>query len=532
MKNPNLFNTVPVSRVKSTAFDLSHEVKSSFKIGQLVPFLCQEVLPGDVFKISAEHLVRFAPMLAPIMHRVDVFTHFFFVPNRLIWDEWEDFITGGQDGSSAPVPPVAVLKPSLTTIGTLADFLGVPPCPSSEIAPVPVEQQVSILPFRAYWRIYNDYYRDQNIEDEIGFSTGSGMYTLATYDLALRVRAYEKDYFTSALPWPQRSLDPTTIPISGEAEVYYNGRNNATQAIADGSPWSTTDGSLKVQKNALYSGDVQNSNGNKVRFDPNGTLNADLGEASGVTINELRRSMSLQRWLENAARVGSRYIEQILGHFGVRSSDARLQRAEYLGGGKSPVVISQVEQTSEAHDGGKPLGQLGGQGTSYGSSHRFKRRFEEHGFVMGIVSVLPKPSYQDGLPRMFTRRNKFDYYWPEFANLGEQEISNQELFLDWELQTNKGSNAGTFGYTPRYAEYRYIPSSVHGDFRESLDFWHMGRKFANCPGLNNDFIKANSGVDGGPDRVFAVRNVDHLWVQTYVKFNALRKMPKYGRPGL
>lgn len=527
MKNPNLFNTVPVTKVKNTAFDLSHEVKSSGKLGQLMPFLCTEVLPGDVFKINVEHLVRFAPMLAPIMHRVDVYTHFFFVPNRLIWNEWEDFITGGKDGTLTPVPPVAVIPSNVSFNGSLSDFLGVPPCP--EEASGPVSQEVSILPFRAYWEIYNNYYVDQNVGNPVEFSKSGGKFTFDRNTNTLRVRCWEKDYFTSALPFPQRSTSPVTLPIGEQADVYLNTMPNGKVEVQG-----------VVNKNEEnVSGQLQSSgalmiNSQNVYIDPNGTYKTDLSTASGVNINELRRAFSLQRWLETSARVGYRYIEQILGHFGVRSSDARLQRPEYLGGGKTPVVISQVEQTSAAQSGGTPLGQLGGQGTSYGSSHKFKRRFEEHGFVLGIMSVVPKPCYQDGLSRMFTRNSRWDYYWPEFAHLGEQEIQEREIFLDWESKTDGSLNTQTFGYTPRYAEYRYMPSSVHGDFRDSLDFWHMGRKFANAPGLNGQFLSiyADGSDDGAPDRVFAVQGVDHLWIQSYVNFKALRKMPKYGKPGL
>lgn len=531
MKNPNLFNTVPVNRVKNTAFDLSHEVKSSGKIGALMPFLCVETLPGDVFKINVEHLVRFAPMLAPIMHRVDVYTHFFFVPNRLIWDEWEDFITGGKDGSVAPPMPRYQLTPEICGVGTLSDFLGVPPPRDPQFGTI---QDVSALPFRAYWEVYNNYYVDQNVGVPLEYHKGSGDIALTKSDNQLRYRCWEKDYFTSALPWPQRFQTPVTLPIGTTAPLVNTGLPSTVRSRNSTSPLTGD-----MYSNGQNGVTVKNAGGTPVVggvLDITQSHKVDLSDATGVDINELRRGFALQKWLETAARVGSRYIEQILGHFGVRSSDARLQRPEYLGGGKTPVVISQVEQTSEAHSGGTPLGQLGGQGTSYGSSHSFKRRFEEHGFVMGIMSVVPKACYQDGLSRMFTRKEKWDYYWPEFAHLGEQEIKEREIFLDWDTDTDDEINTKTFGYTPRYAEYRYMPSSVHGDFRETLDFWHMGRKFTDAPGLNSEFVQivpsADSEVDGGPDRVFAVKGIDHLWIQSYVNFKALRKMPKYGKPGL
>lgn len=540
MRNSNLFNTVPVNKIKNTAFDLSHEVKSSFKIGQLIPFLMEEMLPGDVAKVRAEHLVRMQALLAPIMHRVDVYTHFFFVPNRLLWTEWEDFITGGEDGTLTPLPPRIRLTAADMAIGTLSDYIGLPSPPEG----TPGYVEVSALPFRAYWRIYNDYYVDQNVGEKIFFPTKGGLTSMNASERFPLLRAWEKDYFTSALPFPQRYPVPVTLPVGGTADVVLNAAapQQGKHPLALDSDLNPIGGDLGSMPSSgqLVNSDSGNTAGRRTWLDPNGTLFTDLSQATGVNINDLRRALSLQRWLETAARVGSRYIEQILGHFGVRSSDARLQRAEYLGGGKTPVVISQVEQTSaqfessaEGHkEVGSSVGTLSGNGTSYGSSYTFKKRFEEHGFLVGIVSVLPKPTYQNGLHRKFTRFDKFDYYWPEFANLGEQEIKERELFLHFNEPIDSASNSRTFGYTPRYAEYRYIPSSVHGDFRETLNYWHMGRNFANAPELNEDFIQVNPDDDAGPSRVFAVKGTDTLLCQSYVKFTCLRKMPKYGKPGL
>lgn len=548
MKNPNLFNSVPVNKIKNTAFDLSHEVKSSFKIGQLIPFLCEEMLPGDVAKVRAEHLVRMQALLAPIMHRVDVYTHFFYVPNRLIWNEWEDFITGGKDGTLQPVHPLIRLTPDVMGIGSLADYLGLPTPPKDATGYI----EVSALPFRAYWEIYNNYYVDQNVGKPIEYSKGSAKRVMRLGDGTTHplLRAWEKDYFTSALPWPQRFPSPVTLPLNGDVEVYLDPtKGSATsdksrQQIVDKYGDPVYDGTVSVLPDdtppaSTMLGVIERVSGDakKAFFDPNGTLKAALSDATGVNINDLRHAFSLQRWLENTARTGARYIEQILGHFGVRSSDSRLQRPEYLGGGKTPVVISQVEQTSAQFDSeqkevGSSVGTLSGNGTSYGSSYTFKRRFEEHGFLVGIVSVIPKPTYQDGLHRKFTRFDKFDYYWPEFANLGEQEIKERELFLHFSEPVDSASNTRTFGYTPRYAEYRFIPSSVHGDFRESLNYWHMGRKFQGAPGLNQDFIQVDPDDEAGPSRVFAVKGTDTLLCQSYVKFMCLRKMPKYGKPGL
>jgi len=269
-------------------------------------------------------------------------------------------------------------------------------------------------------------------------------------------------------------------------------------------------------------------------FNPNGSLKADLSQATGISINELRRGFSLQRWLENNARGGARYIEQILSHFGVRSSDARLQRPEYLGGTKTPVVISEVMQTSESQT--TPQGNYAGTGTSFGVGRAFKRFFEEHGYIIGIISIMPRSAYQQGVPRHFKKFDKFDFYWPEFAHLGEQEIKNSEIYYDYDSSVlAQKENDKLFGYSPRYAEYRFINSSVHGDMATTLNFWHLGRIFDSRPGLNGDFVTCKSDTqDTGLNRVFAVTdtNSHHLWVQMYVNCKALRPLPKYGTPGL
>lgn len=563
----SIFSSIRLKKPKRTAFDLSHEVKLTCDMGELVPFFLQEVLPGDTFKVSVETLVRFAPMIAPVMHRVNVYTHFFFVPNRLIWDDWKDFITGGEDGDAEPVFPKIFFSgesnPSVAKAvdpieafesGGLADYLGVPPYDLGD------EHswwaQINLLPFRAYALIWNEYYRDQNLQDEIPFSKASGIFSAyrnftdtstSSHDgcnelLVLRHRCWEKDYFTSALPFPQRLPNPVTVPVAAtDAPVY----------LADPTPsmfnyqrvLSTGDGTGDLfvrKKDGILEVNASDKDGEQYHptlIDPNGTFKADLTDATGVTINELRRAFSLQRWLENNARAGSRYIEQILSHFGVRSSDARLQRPEYLGGGKTPVVVSEVMQTSETSE--SPQGNLAGNATSYGRSHSFKKFFEEHGLVLGILSVMPRTAYQNGLPRLWGKFDKFDYYFPEFAHLGEQEIHNYEIYfshthtLDYDATANDPGSL--FGYSPRYAEYRFVNGSVHGDFRSTLAFWHMGRIFNQQPHLNGSFVAATApSKDTGFNRVFAVQDpgYDRLWIQMYVNFKALRPLPKYGTPGL
>lgn len=495
-------------------FDLSHENKLTCEMGKLVPILCEEILPGDTFRVSTDMVVRMAPMLAPIMHNVNVYTHFFFVPNRLIFDKWEDFITGGKNGDDATVSPYITTPSGGFAVGSLADYLGVP----TGVAGV----QVSALPFRAYNKIYNDYYRDENLQDEIVLSTGAGSDTTTVTDL--QTRCWQHDFFTSALPWTQRSsTGAVKVPLGGEVPV----------VGSSDSPYSSS--------YPIYDGLVNKSLG--VRAGPNNNtaigfydtsssivlpssfslgLKVDLGDATSGDINDIRYAFQVQRFLEKMARGGARYAEVILSHFAVKSSDARLQRAEYLGGGRSPVAISDVLQTSADDNQPTPLATMAGHGYSAQRSHQFKRFFEEHGFLIGIMSIMPRSTYQQGLAKKWTRETRFSYYWPVFSHLGEQAIHNREIYLQ-----GTSDDEGIFGYQPRYEEYRRHYSEVHGDFRDSLDFWHLGRIFTQLPVLNEDFVKCN------PDnRIFAVQSdVDHLWVDIYHNIKALRPIPKYGDPG-
>lgn len=542
----SIFSTVKNRRPKFSTFDLSHEVKLTCNIGELVPVFCQEVLPGDRFRVNTESLVRFAPMIAPIMQRVNVYTHFFFVPNRLLWDNWEDFITGGPDGKSSPLFPQLLIPGNQTNEGGLADYLGIRPTNGGSMF-------VNALPFKAYQLIYNDYYRDQNLEESIDIHPEldgiiSSPDKLASDLSTLRTRAWHKDYFTSALPWTQRG-DSVVLPLVGEAPVTVPGSSVHGDVIFD--TLSDVPGSYNVSavaqgpgvtgsRQGLYKNapGISTEDGRifaSLSNVPDLHGSADMSSVSSVTINELRRANALQRWLEKNARGGARYIEQILSHFGVRVADYRLQRPQFLGGGKSPVMISEVLQNSASVDGSTPQANMAGHGVSASSNHAFTSQFYEHGFVIGIMSVIPYSSYQDGVPRVFGKFDKFDYAFPEFAHLGEQPIYNSELYVPTRSQSGDAiilnEASGVFGYTPRYAEYKFIPSSVHGDFRKSLDFWHMGRTFDSQPALNNDFVKCD---DPNINRVFAVQDsdYDHLWIQLYNNVRAIRPLPKFGTPSL
>ncbi|AXL14929.1 major capsid protein [Microviridae sp.] len=512
---PNIHENQGFRKPRKSAFDLSHEKKLSFNMGELVPILLEEIVPGDEFKVETETLMRLAPMLAPVMHRVNVYCHYFFVPNRITWNQWEDFITGGREGTTSPNFPTVEYgdlweEYGNSMTGSLADYLGIP---SPSGAMNSGGKEISKLPFMAYNQIYNDFYRDPNLQEEIVVNDSYGM----------QKRCWEKDYFTSCLPWPQRGPQ-VDIPVNTVFEPQY----------ADKSILLTESGASLPSNAALTSYDPGAPQlGSDIK---NGGATADSLrvenlepsfelDGTSVTINELRQSNKLQQWLEKQARGGYRYIETILSHFGVKSSDARLQRAEYLGGGRQPIVISEVLNTTGTTEAAQ--GTMAGHGISVGTTNKFKKRFEEHGYVMGIMSVLPRTGYQQGIARHWQRTDKTEYYWPEFATLGEQEVKDSELYFN--ATDPQPTEEGTFGYQQRYAEYKYGVSSVHGRFRDNLDYWHMGRKFDSAPALNTAFVNADP-----TDRIFAVTDPDehHLWVQVYNKVLARRPMPFFSNPSL
>lgn len=516
-----LFESISSRRPKLNKFDLSHERKMSLNMGDLVPILINEVVPGDKFRVSNEVFIRMAPMLAPVMHRVNLSVHYFFVPNRLVWDEWEDFITGGRLGTSNPEVPNMLIKQvdqNHLLKGTLADYMGVPALDASAAITQPV--WLSALPFRAYQLIWDDYYRDQNLQASLDIDKRSGNIGDSSAELVklltMRKRAWEKDRLTSALPWAQRGGE-----VSMPGSPIYS--PHTTVWTEDGIGVTPGPGSLGVPA-------ANDAEGHRPMINEADSSNVQIQnlDGVGVTINDLRKSARLQEWLEKNARGGARYIEQILSHFGVVSSDARLQRPEYLGGTRQPVVISEVLSTYENADAtGNPQGNMSGHGISAGSGNGFSRRFEEHGFVIGLMSVLPKTAYQQGLDKMFSRADRFEYFWPEFANLGEEEVKLKEVYLDYEAAVANAENV--FGYQSRYSDYKYKASSVHGDFRDNLSYWHMGRIFDAPPVLNESFITSDP-----TSRIFNVEDPSehHLYCQLYHHISALRPMPYYGTPQL
>lgn len=520
----SIFSKVAMPRPQTNTFDLSHDRKFSGKIGELMPISVMEVVPGDKFNIKATNMTRFAPLITPIMHKASVYCHFFFVPNRILWPNWENFISGGEDGLADPTfPTVNLTIPTQYGTQTLADYLGLPT--GNQI------QNVSALPFAAYQKIYQDYYRDENLIPKTDVTVTDGTQSnLDTIELSeMKKRAWQHDYFTSALPWTQRGPE-ATIPLGGTAPItYVAGASNSFKDYPNGNTINNADftgaSSIKTTGGGAMYADLPTQT--FLNLDNSDSLSADLSNATASSINDLRRAFRLQEWLERNARGGARYIEIITAHFGVRSSDARLQRPEFLGGSSTPITISEVLQTSNTAGAtgadATPQGNMAGHGVSVGSSNYVSYRAEEHGYIVGIMSVMPKTAYQQGVPKHWKKLDKFDYYWPSFANIGEQPIYNEELY-----HQNNPDDAEVFGYTPRYAEYKYIPSTVHGTFRSSLDFWHMGRIFATKPTLNADFIECDSTE---VERVFNVPSgEEHLYVYLHNEVKATRLMPYYGTP--
>lgn len=508
----SIFSKVKINKPKTSMFNLSHDRKFSMKFGEIVPCFVMDCVPGDKVTMSTSQMIRFAPMIAPIMHQVRVYTHFFFVPNRILWSNWESFITGGEDGADASVYPNVPLSTS-DTPGTLSDYLGLP----TGVSPV---ARVNAFVFAAYQSVYNEYYRDQNLIPPVDFQLVDGD-NFANADLkVLRVRSWQHDYFTSSLPWTQKGPE-ATLPLGTTAPIDFV--SGSTGSVMRDSTGAIINANANAGVNMANSGIMFGATDNRnINVDNTDSLEADLSSATAATINDLRQAFRLQEWLEKNARGGSRYIESIMVHFGVKSSDGRLQRPEFLGGGSSPVTISEVLQTSSAASEPTPQGNMAGHGISVGANNSFSYFAEEHGYVLGLCTVMPMSAYQQGIPKHFLRADKFDYFWPSFAHLGEQPVLNKELFID-----GTAADEDIFGYVPRYAEYKYIPSSVHGEFKTTLDFWHMGRIFSSRPALNQDFIEMD---DAEVSRVFAVTNDEKLYVHMFHRVKAARRMPYFGTP--
>lgn len=478
-------------------------------MGELIPIGLTEVLPGDSLQQATSALVRCSPLLAPVMHPVSVRIHHWFVPFRLIWDEWEDFITAGPNGTSLPTFPTITL-PNPTTVGSLADYLGIP---NALNAP-----QVSALPFRAYGLIWNENYRDQDLTAEVVVNTASG--ADATTSTALKNAMWEKDYYTSSRPWEQKG--PTvTIPLGTSANVKAQATEHTTGASA-GLTMRTTTGGFPAATSPLGIANASGGVAAGTNAMTGGTtvypsnLYADLSGASAITVNALRQALALQSFEEARARYGSRYTEY-LRYLGVKSSDARLQRPEYLGGGKQTIQFSEVLATAETGSTTK-VGDMKGHGIAAMRSNRYRRFFEEHGYVVSLMSVIPKTMYVQGIARHWNRRTKEDFWQREFQHIGQQAVKNKEVYAA------AAAPDGTFGYQDRYDEYRRTENTIAGEFRTTaLDYWHMGRIFASEPALNGTFVASVP-----TKRNFASQSTDVLYVMARHNIQARRLVAQVG----
>lgn len=499
--------------MKRSKFSLSFYKLLSMKMGNLIPIGLVEVLPGDTVQHATNMLVRLQPMVAPVMHPCHARVHHWYVPFRLIWEDWEDFITGGPDGMDASAFPFKALNSTSGAEGKLADYLGVP-----TVAAGAPTLNVSALPFRAYATIFNEWYRDQDLQAKLVIDITSGQDT--TTDTNLQFVAWEKDYFTTARPWTQKG-PVVTLPLTGNAPVVNTTPNGPLQ-FRSVSGTNFTDGSMVANAATAFAPKTYGSPGppgnSGVNFaNPSGAT-ADLSQVSSATINDLRLAMALQRYEEARARYGSRYTEY-LRYIGVRSSDARLQRPEYLGGGKQTIQFSEVLQTGVTTSGtASGVGNLSGHGIGALRSNRYRRFFEEHGYVISLLSVKPVTVYQQGLPRTWNRRVKEDFWQRELQHIGQQEILNKEVYA------KHTTPDGVFGYQDRYDEYRRMESQISGQFRSTLNYWHMARVFSADPVLNASFVQSNP-----TNRIFADQTgSDTLLVMASHSIQARRLVARTG----
>jgi hypothetical protein len=521
--NLHQFAMIPKADIPRSSFKIQKTHKTTFNAGDLVPVYVDEVLPGDTFNLKMTAFARMATPLFPIMDNMHIDSFFFFVPNRLIWDNWQRFM-GEQDNptdSISYVVPQQVSPAGGYAVGSLQDYMGLP-----TVGQVGAGNTISHCAFftRAYNLIWNDWFRDENLQNSAVVNTGDGPDPSPAANYTLLKRGKRHDYFTSALPWPQKG-SPVSLPLGSNAPIKANG-NDIDWNIAG------TNRNAITRSGSIISYDGSDNPLAGVKFGTETGLYADLSAATAATINQLRQSFQIQKLLERDARGGTRYTEIIRAHFGVISPDARLQRPEYLGGGSSPVNVNPIAQTSGTGASGttSPLGNLAAMGTALAHGHGFTQSFTEHGVIIGLVSVRADLTYQQGLRKMWNRSTRYDFYFPAFAMLGEQTVLNREIYCD-----GSANDANVFGYQERWAEYRYNPSQISGLFKSTsagtIDAWHLAQRFTTLPTLNSTFIQDNPPVS----RILAVgagANGQQFLLDTFFDIKAARPLPMYSVPGL
>jgi hypothetical protein len=520
------FTMIPKADIPRSSFDCQSTHKTTFDAGYLVPVYVDEMLPGDTFRLNMTAFARLSTPINPIMDNLHLDSFFFFVPNRLIWDNWQKFM--GQQAnpgdSISYVVPQQVSPTGGYAVGSLQDYMGLPTV--GQVSNTGTVSHCAFWP-RAYNLIWNEWFRDENLQNSVVVDTGDGPDNVANYTLLRRGK--RKDYFTSALPWPQKGAS-VSLPLGSSAPVLSDGtgielRNNNDATARQMSTINDPTGGLRV-------GLVTQPAASGVAQFANSGLYADLSAATAATINQLRQSFQIQKLLERDARGGTRYTEIIRSHFGVISPDARLQRPEYIGGGSSDININPIAQTSGTSASGTttPLGTLAAMGTALAHNHGFTYSATEHGVILGLVAVRADLTYQQGLARMWSRSTRYDFYFPAFATLGEQAVLNKEIYVRGDANDNS-----VFGYQERWAEYRYYPSRISGLFRSTasgtIDNWHLAQRFTSLPTLNTSFIQDTPPVD----RIVAVgaaANGKQFIFDSFFDCKKARPMPMYSVPGL
>lgn len=523
------FAQLPQADISRSKFDRSHGFKMAFNSGYLIPFFADEVLPGDTFDLQTAMVARLATPIVPVMDNIHIDTMFFFVPNRLVWENWEKFC-GEQKN---PGDSIDYLVPTVNLangceFGSVFDYIGVPPNVSIPQADWPIA-----LPFRGCNLIWNEWFRDENLQNSLPVNTGDGPDAISDYPLLKRGKRH--DYFTSSLPWPQKD-GSVILPLGGTAPIRGNMKAVGFTKLPEGTDIgglcyyrSATENNYKYATAlGLPDPDPGSSYYLGLAMDSSRSgMVADLSQATAASVNSIRQAFQMQKFLERSARSGTRYTEILRNFFGVVSPDARLQRPEFLGGSEDYINMHQVAQTSST-DASTPQGNLAAFGYMNSRKHGFTKSFVEHGWVIGFVNVWTDLSYQQGLRRELSRRTRWDYYWPDFAHLGEQGVLNKEIYLS----SDSSQNNAAFGYQERYAEYRYKPSQIAGIMRstapQSLDVWHLSQKFDSLPKLNSTFIEENPPLS----RVLAVQDEPQIILDAWFNLKCTRPMPLYSIPGL